>query len=157
MNKTTKNILLIGSIFVIVLFALVAVKNKNNTKFYLTDKYYNEGTAIKMNGDEVNNILNDSFILFTYNNFCGMAKPCEKVFDAVLKEKKIDYITIPIDEFKKTKYYEIVKYAPSVLIIKDGNMVSYLDAENDEHLKYYQNEKDFENWLNGRIYFEKKV
>ena len=40
MNQTTKNILLIGSIFVIVLFALVAVKNKNNTKFYLTDKYY---------------------------------------------------------------------------------------------------------------------
>lgn len=156
MNKITKNILLIGFILILILVAILTNKSKNNSRFYLTEKYYNNGSIIKMNSEELSNISNDSFILFTYNSFCGFSKPCEEVFDAVLKRNKIDYITISIDEFKKTKYHETVLFAPSVLIIKDGEIVDYLDAENDNHLKYYQEERDFENWLSGRIYFEKK-
>ena len=104
---------------------------------------------------KVESLENESFLLFTYNSFCGMAKPCEEVFDAVLKKNKIDYISIPIESFRKTKYHDTVKLAPSFLIIKDGKIVSYLDAENDDHIKYYQNEDDFEKWLSNYIFLSK--
>ena len=156
MNKLVKISLLIAIIVLILILLIINGKSKNNTRFYLDDKYYNNGTAIKMNSSELENISSESFILFTYNSACGMARPCEDVFDSVLKDKKIDYITIHFDEFRNTKFYNTVKYAPSVLIIKNGEIIAYLDAEEDKHLDYYQNEKSFESWLRGRIYFNKK-
>ena len=145
-------------IFVIIILTILLItngKSKNNSRFYLDDKYYNNGDAIKMTSSEIESLDGENFLLFTYNSACGMARPCEDVFDYDLKEKKLDYITIPFSEFRNTKYYETVKYAPSFIIVKNGEVVAYLDADNDAHLDYYQNEKSFENWLNRRIYFAK--
>lgn len=155
MNKVIKYILPVFIIFLL-FFLIMTNNNKNNVRFYLESKYYNNGNAIKMNSSELKKIENDSFLLFTYNSVCGMAKPCEEIFDTVLKEKKLDYITIPFDEFRKTKFHDVVKYAPSFIIIKNGNIVAYLDADNDSHLKFYQNEEDFASWLEGRVIFDKK-
>lgn len=152
MKKTSK--LLISSIVAIFALVLIAVSSqtKNNSKFFVEEKYYNSGEVIKLDSEEIKALSNESFLLFTYNSYCGMAKPCEEVFDAVLKKNKIDYVSIPIDEFRKTKYYDTVKLAPSFIIIKNGVIVAYLDAENDNHLKYYQEETDFEKWLGSHIY-----
>lgn len=153
---TTKNKIFISSLFVFIGLILIACNtNKNNTRFYLTDKYYNIGEVLKLDENEVENLSNESFLLFTYNSYCGMAKPCEEVFDAVLKRYRIDYVSMPVETFRKTKYHDTVKLAPSFLIIKNGEIVAYLDAENDNDLDYYQNEDDFESWLRGYIYLEK--
>lgn len=153
---TKQNKLLISSIVAIIALVIIAFgSSKNNTVFYLEDKYYNTGEKIELNSEDVNSLSNESFLLFTYNNFCGMAKPCEEVFDSVLKEYKLDYISIPVEEFRKTKYHETVKIAPSFIIVNKGKIVAYLDAEKDDHIKYYQNEKDFEKWLESHIYMKK--
>ena len=154
MNKVVKNAFLIIVAILIFILLLVFGSSKNNTLFYLESKYYNSGNKIKMDSNEIDKISNESFILFTYNSVCGMSRPCEEVFDNVFKELKIDYISIPFDEFKKTKYYDTVKYAPSIIIIKDGEIFAYLDANEDSHLDYYQKESSFKSWLSGRIYFE---
>ena len=56
---------------------------------------------------------------------------------------------------KNTKFYENVKYAPSVIIIKDGEIVSYLDANSDKDLEKYQDANKFIKWLKEYIYLEK--
>ena len=155
MNK--KNIFVIIGIILIIIAIVLTNKNINNTRFYLDEKYYNIGNNEKLKSDELKKIESGSYLLFTYNSFCGMRKPCEEVFDSVLKKNKIDYISMPIDEFKKTSYYSTVKYAPSFIIIREGKIVAYLDAENDNHLDYYQDEKAFEKWLGRYIFLEKKV
>ena len=124
---------------------------KQNEKFKLESKYYNVGEKIDVK--DISDISNESFLLFTYNSFCGMAKPCEEIFHNVLLKNKIDYVSMAIDDFKKTKFHETVKYAPSFLIIEKGEIVAYLDANEDDDLKYYQNEDDFENWLKKYILF----
>lgn len=158
----TKSRLLISSIVSIVFLTLIAFSisttnnnTKKNTKFYLSDKYYNNGEVIKLDEDSIKDVENENFLLFTYNNFCGMAKPCEDIFDSVLKKYKIDYVSIPIESFRKTKYHNTVKIAPSFIIIKSGEIVAYLDAEKDSDLDYYQNEDDFEKWLSNYIYLNK--
>ena len=49
-----------------------------------------------------------------------------------------------------------MKYAPSIIIVKDKEIVSYLDANSDEDLDKYQDEEAFESYLNKYIYFNDK-
>ena len=155
MNKVVKNIPILIIILIIFVTLIISNKSENNLKVYLSDKYYNTGSALKLNVEDIDSITNDSYILFIYNNACGMARNCDEVFSSVFNKLKIDYYKMPYDDFSKTKYNSIVKYAPSIIIIKDEEVLSYLDANNDEHLKYYQNEDDFERWLLGRILVKK--
>ena len=68
----------------------------------------------------------------------------------------IDFIKIPFDKFKETYLYDEVKYAPSIIVVSDRKVITYLDANKDEDLDKYQDEKAFEKWLNNYIYFTKK-
>ena len=155
MNNIVKNVIIIVGVILLLILFIIFGKSKNNIRIYLDENYYNNGNSVVMNSEEVNN-LEDSFILFTYNSACAFSRPCEEVFDTVLKDKKIDYVMIPFNEFRETKYYDIVKYAPSVLIINKGSVISYLNPDDDNHLAYYQDEKEFEKWLSTYIYFEKE-
>lgn len=138
-------------LLLIVIFLLVGCTN--NSKFYLTDKYYNNGDYIKVTPDEIKD--NESLILYTYNNFCALPVHCENIFKEVMEKNKIDVLSIPFDDFKNTKYHSEVKYAPSVIIIKNGDIISYLDANSDKDLEKYQNTTKFEEWLSKYIYIEK--
>ena len=114
-------------------------------RIYLTSSYYNKGEFIKV--DDLTTLESDTYILFTYNNFCNLAVSCDKIFESFMKKYSIDFVSIP---------FETVKYAPSVIIIKDKEVVSYLDANSDEDLDKYQDEEAFESYLNKYIYFNDK-
>ena len=53
---------------------------------------------------------------------------------------------------KKTFISDTVKFAPSVVIINNGKIITYLDAESDADYEIYQDETKFDNWLNNYIY-----
>lgn len=134
--------------------------NKINQKddierFYLEDKYYNNGRFIEINSNEYKKIKNESYIIFTYNNYCNMAKPCEEVFKEFANKYKISILSINFEEFRKTLLYDKVKYAPSVVIVNKGKILAYLDANEDNDLDKYQDINEFEKWLNNYIYFSK--
>ena len=142
-------------LLLIVFLLLGCTSIKQGDKFYLNNRYYNKGEYIDINKKELKRLKNKSYILFTYNNYCTMSTPCENVFKEFMNKYKIDIVSIPYEEFKDTKFSKTVKYAPSVLIIQKGKIISYLDAESDEDLSKYQNEEDFENWIKEYIYVKK--
>ncbi len=115
----------------------------------LEKNYYAKGEFIKSNADDVINLLNKekSFVLFTYNNFCSMPISCEDIFKEYMKLKKVRFISLPFADFKKTKLSETVKYAPSIIIIEKGKIVTYLDANSNDDLNRYQDIKEFTNWF----------
>ena len=78
-----------------------------------------------------------------------LIKPSIKLKDQIEKYK-IDFLSISFEEFKTTKFYQTVKYAPSVLVVEHGNIVAYLNANSDD-----QDTNKFEEWLNNYIYFSK--
>ena len=137
-------------LLLLVIFLLVGCTNE---KIYLTDKYYNKGDFITVKEENINN--SESFILYTYNNFCALPVHCETIFKEVLEKYHIDSLSIPFENFKNTIYYKEVKYAPSVLIIKNGKIIAYLDANSDKDLEKYQDTVKFEEWLKEYIYLEK--
>lgn len=52
-------------------------------RIYLTSSYYNKGEFIKV--DDLTNLESDTYILFTYNNFCNLAVSCDKIFESFMK------------------------------------------------------------------------
>ena len=153
MKKITSIICLI--IFIIVIICLIIFGSKNG-KFYLEDKYYNDKGMVEINNKQVTKLIKDkqSFILFSYNNFCSFSKPCDDVFEKASKDKEIEILQIPFDEFKKTSLYKKVKYAPSIIIINKGKIVDYLDAESDSDKDLYQDEDLFYKWLSKYVYMK---
>lgn len=142
-------------LFIITLLLITGCKEKQIKKFHLNNKYYNEGKFITIKN--LDDLKNDSYILYTYNNFCTFNVPCEDIFKEYMEKYKIDFYGIPFDNFKKTSLYKEVKYAPSIILVKDGKIVEYLDANSNKDLEKYQDTKKFEEWINKYIYTEGSI
>lgn len=134
-------------------FCLLLTGCINNQKINLSKKFYNNGKYIDIKSNQINKYKNDNFVIFTYNSYCNLEIPCEKIFQKVMNKYKIDFLSIKIDEFKKTYLYKKVKYAPSVIIVKKQKIIAYLDAEKDEDMDKYQDEKEFEKWIKKYVIF----
>lgn len=142
-------------LFIITLLLITGCKEKQIEKFHLNNKYYNEGKFITIKN--LDDLKNDSYILYTYNNFCTFNVPCEDIFKSYMEKYKIDFYGIPFDDFKKTSLYKEVKYAPSIILVKEGKIVEYLDANSNKDLEKYQDTKKFEEWINKYIYTEGSI
>ena len=125
-------------------------------KFYLEQKYYGKNDFVKVNSKDISRLRKENYLLFTYNNYCTFPKPCEDVFKEFITHYNVAILSIPFDEYKKTSFYKKVRYAPSVIIVKNGNVVDYLDANSDLDLARYQDADEFRKWLEKSIYFTKK-
>ena len=150
-------------VFIILLSFLLLVgcnkkinQNDGIDRIYLNSEFYNKGEFVDIESSDLLDKINDTYVLFTYNSYCSLPVSCEDIFKSFAKKYKIDFLTIKFEEFKDTKFYETVEYAPSVIIIKDNEIVDYLDANSDEDLDKYQNIEEFELWMNNYIYFNKK-
>ena len=126
-----------------------------NKKIYLSNEFYSEGNFKEINNDSINQYNNKTYLLFTYNNYCSLPIPCDKIFLEVAKKNNISILSMPFSEFKKKVFYDTVKYAPSIIIVDEGKVIKYLDANKDEDLEKYQDVDKFEKWLNENIYLKK--
>ena len=141
-------IVIIISIIILTFFWYICKKEK----FYLEDNYYNYDMK-KVSYRDINKLEKEkkSFILLTYNPYCSLKIPCDKIFEEYAKNKNITILTIPFDKFKRTEYYKTVKYALSVIIINKGRIITYLDAEKDNDIKLYQDTNKFGNLIEKYI------
>jgi ribosome biogenesis protein Tsr3 len=151
MNK--KRLLIIILITLAIIFSIKYIlDNKTQEKYYLNDKYYSTNEFIEINSNKIDQYKNDSYILFTYNNYCTLPIPCETIFEEFTKKNNIAIVSIPFENFRKTYLYKEVKYAPSIIVINKGKIVTYLDANSDNDLPKYQNVSEFENWISKYVY-----
>lgn len=139
-------------LIIITIILITGCSKKQIEKYYLNNKYYNEGKFITIKN--IDEIKNDTYVLYTYNNFCTFSVPCEDIFKSYMEKYKIDFYGIPFEQFKKTSLYKEVKYAPSIILIKEGKIVDYLDANSNSDKEKYQDTKKFEEWINTYIYTE---
>ena len=80
----------------------------------------------------------------------------EDIFNEFMKKYNISIVSLPFGSFKNTVLYEKVRYAPSLIIIKNGEIISYLDANSDDDLPKYQDVHELELWLDNYINFSYK-
>ena len=142
-------------ILCLVLIVITGCSFNKIDKIYLSDEFYNKGEFIQVKSNDLDNYKDKNYVLFTYNNFCSLPTPCEEVFSEFMSNNKIDFLSITFEEFKKTDLYNEVKYAPSILVIKNNKVVAYLDADKDSDIEKYQNVDKFKEWISKYIYLSK--
>lgn len=69
-----------------------------------------------------------------------------------MNKYEIRFLSIPFENFKNTSFYNKVKYAPSIIIVKKGKVIAYLDANSDDDLRKYQDVDKFSEWIKKYIY-----
>ena len=152
--KTRRQI--IGLIFIVSYFLIfivcgiyVAIKTQMNKRIELNFTYYNDKGLTDTSVEEIDKLLNrkSSFILFVYNDFCSFSVPCNNVFDEGSKELNMQILQIPYRDFKGSSLNSTVKYAPTVIIVDEGKIARYLDAESDSDKKIYQDVKKFKKFI----------
>ena len=141
-------------VLLVIIILVTGCISNNDAGIYLTDKYYNSGEFITVNSNGLKD--DEIFILYTYNNYCSLPIHCENIFKEFMEKYNIDFLSMPYAEFRKTKYHDVVKYAPSIIVIDNGKIISYLDANSKEDLEKYQDVKKFEKWLYNYISFKRK-
>ena len=142
-------------LILIITFFITGCINNKTEKVYLTDKYYNKGELITVNKTDIENLTNETYVVYTYNNFCNLPIHCETIFKKVMEKYHLDFLAIPYSEFKDTFIHETVSYAPSIIIVHNKDIIAYLDANKDSDMDKYQDAIEFENWINNYIYLNK--
>lgn len=139
--------------FTIIIICLFLSACTNSSKFSIEKEYYKDSKYIDVNSEDIKKLKENkkSFIVFTYNNYCMLEIPCDEIFKKVMNKYNISFLYLPYEEMKNTFIYDEVKLAPSVILIKEGKIVAYLDAESDEDLLKYQDTEEFEKWLTSYI------
>ena len=151
-----KKVTIISVVILIIVLIIVGIVlyTKNNTKtekFYLEDKYYGQNSFIEVSKKDFGKYKNESYVLYVYNNYCNLPIPCHDIFENYMKQENIAFLSMTYADFKKIKLHDTVEYAPSVIIVKDGKIISYLDAEKDSDLNKYQDVKEFGKWIEKYI------
>lgn len=141
-----------NKILILILF-IILISGCTSKKISIPNKYRNNNGLTKINNTKLNKLENkkDTFILFVYNPFCTFKIPCDEIFEKYSKDNNIEILKIPFNEYKKNKYYKKVKYSPTIIIVNNGKIIAYLDAENDKDIDKYQNIKEFTKWINKYI------
>lgn len=148
--------IIIGLVLVVGVFLFFFLGNKTPKRVYLSRKYYHEGERVEVTSKELKKLENDTYLLFTYNSYCAFPISCDSIFEEALKSKKIDFMSIPFAEFRKTDFYKTVEYAPSMMIIQNNKVIAYLDADQEGDVEKYQDVNAFIKWLEKYIYLEKE-
>lgn len=142
-------------ILIVILWIFVVFLSACTKRFYLDKQYYNQGNFIEITSNEFETLDSKNYILFTYNNYCAFSIPCDQIFKKFMENFGIDFLSMPYEEFKNTKLHETVKFAPSVIIIKNWKIVDYLDSEKDKYLDMYQDVEKFEQWIKKYVILNK--
>lgn len=129
----------------------------NNKPFYLNEKYYNQTDFIEVSTKDVNKLIENktSFVIYVYNNFCNFKIPCESIFKEFIDTNQVGILKMKFEDFKNTDLYKKVQLAPTVIIVKDGKIVDYLQSDSDEDTNRYQDIKSFEKWIKKYVILKK--
>ena len=142
-------------IFLIAIFIFVFYNRRKTIpeKIYLSESYYEKiGEFIEIDFQELETKKKENFILYTYNSYCSLPIPCDKIFKEFVEEYHINFLAISFSEFRKTSFYSQVRYAPSILIIQNQKIIAYLDANLEEDKEKYQDMEKLKDWLEKYIY-----
>lgn len=138
-------------IIVLILVSLLLVGC--NGKIRLEDKYYKKSEFIDIDHSKVEDLIKskENFVVFIYQPMCTMSSEFEKLLDEYMDIRKISIYKLSFTDMKKTSLKDTVKFYPSFIIFKDGEVVDFLDADSDEDTSRYKLVKSFKEWFEGYV------
>lgn len=88
-----------------------------------------------------------SFLVVVHMTICPAEFPLTDTTKKLVHEEKVQIYYMNEAEFKQTSLAERIKYLPSLAVIRDGQVVNFLDAESDQDLEAYKSVEALKSWL----------
>ena len=122
------------------------------------DNLLNE--LVDKKADYINNLMDEK------NSFIVRVNPTEEICStyissenfvliissrSYLSQQNIYSYEINLPIFRKTKLYDVVKFAPTIIVIKDGEIYAYIDANKD----LIESDEELENWIKTYVNLDK--
>ena len=126
------------------------------SKFSLTDKYYTneEKGLVEVELSEVNEAIEakDNFVLLIYLAGCSTCQELRPIVEEYLDKANIKMLMLSYDSMEKgSKLKKTVKYAPSVVIFKNGKIIDFLDTASDRDIERFSSYDAFSEWFESYI------
>ena len=153
MSRSRKLCIIFGVIFLIVGVFGILFSVFSNQKFKLDDDQFGSSEFVRISGEEYEKLKEEkkSFLVFVDQDGCITADGLEKISKETMDEKNLKVYEIMFADARETSMFEKVKYYPSFVIIKNGEIVSWLKADADEDVERYKNKTEFNLWLDKYI------
>lgn len=149
--KTKRIFSIIGMVIatLIVLGGLIFLTVGMRYPFSLNEEYYGTTEVDDIDYAKLEDLTEDkkSFAVFVYQPLCETSASFEEVLDQFRSENSVGFYKIAFADLKDTELADKIKYYPSFMIFKNGELVEYLDAEADEDKAYYQDADNFKKWF----------
>lgn len=139
-----------NSILIIVVLLIGILCSACGTKtFMLEDRYYGQSKFIEIDSDEYDKLVSDkeSFAIFIYQPLCAASTSFKEVLTEYSNTNGIVFYKMTQTNMKQSELGKTLKYYPSLVIVEDGKVVDYLDANSNEDTNYYQNANNFGKWF----------
>jgi hypothetical protein len=147
----------------ILLLAVVAVvaviilsQSKPSLPFRLSDEYY--GTSEMLTGltaEEYEKLISEkrSFVVMVDKPVCITTPPMRERMANFPDNMQFKYYQFMWSEAKESSLREYVAFVPSVAVIRDGEVVSWLRADSDEDTEYFNSAEALQSWIAKYVAF----
>ncbi len=145
-----KKIISAGLVLVfIIAIAITSILKKEVKPFYLEEDYYKESEMIDLSIEDLEKLRDEkkSFIVFVHQAGCSNSANFNDVLEEFLEDNNVLIYKVAFSNLKDTDLGEKIKYYPSFMIFKEGELIDFLKANKDEDMKYYESKEEFKNWL----------
>ena len=136
-----------------ILLVVILLTGCNKEKFSLENKYYDNGEFLEIDKTKLNELEDnsESFLVMVYTTGCFSCMDFEKVLTEFTEDNNLTVFRININDIEGTEIEEKIKYTPSLVIYKKGNLYKYLDANSDKDTEYYKSTDSLMKWLDKYI------
>ncbi len=152
-SKSRKLIITIGAVFLLTGVVGILISYFADRKFSLDNDQFGSAEFIDISGEEYEKLLSGkkSFLVFVDQDGCITADGLERIVIELQNEKNLKIYRIMFADARETSMHNYVKFYPSLVIVGNGEVKSWLKADADEDTERFKNKTELENWLNNYI------
>jgi len=156
MTNTAKRWLIGGAIGLALLFAaafVVTLVIPHDSRARLES--YGESESVLLDSEEYEQMIAEkrSFLVMVSQPGCIRTDDMSTWFLEYPKEMQFKYYSMGWAHAKETSLHNYVKYAPSIAVIRSGEVIAWLDADSEEDSQYFGDPEELKTWLKKYIIF----
>lgn len=147
-------LIIIPAVLVVFIAAVsVVIFAIHSAPFRLDDQYYDAAALEPISPDNLQRLIDDksSFAVFVSQPSCRTSADFEKILQTFVTEHKIKFYEIAFSDLKTLSVAEKVRFYPSFLIFKNGRLVDFLEADDDEDASAYTSLDGFQTWFSKQV------
>lgn len=118
-----------------------------------------EGSQLKeIDAEQFNKLIEDkkSFVVIAHMDICPAETPLTTTAETLALNDGFTFYGLKTNAFKDTSLANSIKFLPSAAIFHNGELVTFLDAESDADIPYYQTAEGLKTWLKKYIKLPKE-